>query len=823
MRKTLPFLTSLLLLTACENVRLEQPVEMNVPPKQAHQPEVQTIDVEHYALDLNVDPIARGIDGRMTVRFVSNMDGLPRVTFDLAELKVYNVVDKTGTELASFQKGHEVTIVLTRALARGESEELTIAYAGQPKKGIWFTDVEGGVATQVFTQGECEDSQWWFPCIDDPADRATSELRVTMPKHWTSVAAGERVERTENGNFATEHWRMSTPHPVYLTTLVAGDFVVQNGEWEGVPLMYLADPEYASMLEASFAATGPALSFMSDVTGLRYPYPKYSQACVDDFPFGGMENISASTMTDRMLRDAKGLRDSDATGLIVHEAAHQWFGDLLTCKTWDHIWLNEGFATYMTLLFYEDRDGDDEFRMRWYDTLQGYLASDTGKDRRPTVHAVWRDPIDLFFTGQTYAGGAARLHYLRFLLGDEAFFDGVETYVADNMGRGVVTNDFRLAMEKASGQNLAGFFEQWLYGEGYPELDVRWTYNAEKRQVRLTVEQKQAELGGTPGAFRLPVDVAVRTTRGTVLHRLDITERKASFTLASDMEPSWVWFDEGGWLPARIERHKSPKEWLTLAAQGPDALQRRLAVDALGNGFRGEGFVFREEQVDFARAELVNRLRQDPNSWVRKSAASALGKDKSDEARLRLMAAASSDVNTHVRAAAFDALGGWGKDLELAGFARQQYEEGFSYRTQAAAARLIAKSDPDGIFQWLVRELFEADSPHDVLRRDLINTLAGLDHSRVPSQLIQWATDPTADAGARVAAINGLGRLTNLDKEARSVLLDMLAAEEFGLRRAAVTSLAKYDDAISRTALQAYYKKTVFPRDKRTIEAVFNY
>lgn len=823
MRKTSLFLAPLLLLAACENVRLEAPVAMDVPPLQAHTPEVRTIDVEHYALELNVDPIARGIDGRLTARFVSNAEGLPRVTFDLSGLKVYNVVDSNGAELASFQKPGELTVVLARPLARGEAEELTIAYSGQPRKGLWFSDPEGGVATQVFTQGECEDSQWWFPCIDDPADRATSELRVTIPKDWTAVAAGERVERTENGNFATEHWRMAIPHPVYLTTLVAGDFAVLEGDWDGVPLMYLSDPEYADLMPASFRPTPDALTFMSEVAGLRYPYAKYSQACVDDFPFGGMENISATTMTDTMLRDERGLRDRTATGLIVHEAAHQWFGNLLTCRSWDHIWLNEGFASYMTLLFTERMEGDAAFRMKWYDTLQGYLKSDVGADRRPTVYNTYRDPIDLFFTGQTYAGGAVRLHYLRFLLGDAAFFEGVRTYVADNAGRGVVTEDLENAMEAASGKQLDGFFDQWLYGEGYPELVVRWSYDASKGEIGLRVSQTQSELGGTPGAFRLPVDVAVRTNRGSVLHRIELTERDQTFKLKSDEAPTWVWFDEGGWLPAMVERKKSAQEWLTLAAQGGDALQRRLAVEALGRGFAGEGFVYNDEQVDFARAELVNRLRQDGEPAVRKAAAVALGRDKSPEARLRLMAAAGSDGDAGVRVAAMGALERWGKDLELAGFARNQYQEAFSWGTMGAAAGLIASSDPDGAFQWIVRQLFEADSPHDVLRSNLLGTLTELDHTRVPSQLVQWATDTSADEGARIAATRGLGKLDGLDREARTTLIALLEEDNPLIRRAAVRSLANYDDAVSRTALQKHYQRTVSPREKRTIEAVFDY
>ena len=819
-----PLLAGLLLIAACAAPRQTHVLTMDVPPMVAHPATAAPIDAEHYALALTIAPVARAIDGNLALRFVATEDALPSVTLDLAGLKVYSVLDSAGHDLAFFQKGEKLTIVLAKSLARGASEELEIRYGGSPKKGLWFSGVERGTPTQVFTQGECEDAHWWFPCIDDPSDRATSELTVTLPASWTAVAAGERVDRQESAGSVTEHWRMNFPHPAYLTTLVAGDFAVETSEWDGIPLTYMARPEFADMLDATFAPTPSVLAFLSETTGLRYPYAKYSQACVDDFPFGGMENISATTVTETALRGERALRDGDATGLIAHEAAHQWFGDLLTANSWDHIWLNEGFATYMTQLYFESTKGDDELRMQWYDSLQGYLAADVGPKRRPMVYNTYRDPIDLFFSGHTYAGGAVRLHYLRFVLGDEKFFAGLRTYVAENQGRGVTTYDLQAAMEKASGQDLKPFFDQWMFGKGYPELNVSWSYSAKDRAVRVSVAQTQRELAGTPAVFQLPVDIAVHTLKGTVVHRVNLNKRETVVELPSDESPEWVWFDEGGWVPAKVTREKQPAEWLTLAASSDHALTRRLAIEALGDSFAGGvAFDLRGDQEDFARAELVNRLRQDSSSWVRAAAAKALGQDASPEARLRLMAAAASDSNTHVRRAAFTALEHWGEDLELAAFARSQYKLGYSWNSMGAAARLLAKSDPKGVFQWTLRELFVADSPHDVLRAELLDVMARLDHFRASAQLIQWATDRTADDGARIAAVRGLGKLAPLDKDARTALIDLLGSSNGRLRRAAVDSLAAYDDAVSKTALRDYYALSVSPREKRTIEAAFGH
>jgi aminopeptidase N len=216
-----------------------------------------------------------------------------------------------------------------------------VRYSGRPRKGLHVAAERAGVATQVFTQGECEDSRGWFPCFDSPSDRATTEIRVSMPASWTAVAAGDRIERLVKGDRATELWRMTTPHPAYLTTLVAGEFVTERDTWDGIPILYLAEESLAGEIRPNLGRTGDVLSFLSEITGHRYPYSKYAQSCVSNFPYGGMENISATTLTDTALIDEKARRDGSEIGLVVHEAAHQWFGDLLTCRDWSHVLLKK--------------------------------------------------------------------------------------------------------------------------------------------------------------------------------------------------------------------------------------------------------------------------------------------------------------------------------------------------------------------------------------------------------------------------------------------------------------------------------------------------
>ncbi|MFM8639271.1 MAG: M1 family metallopeptidase, partial [Planctomycetota bacterium] len=295
-----------------------------------HLPRTSPVDVEHYALKLALDPRARTIAGECRIRFHPRHDLVQVLELDLDTLDVAGVSDEEGRSLSFERRPGVVAIDFGAPLEAGTSHEVVVRYGGVPRRGLWFAGARDGVPTHAFTQGQCDDSRGWFPCIDEPAERATSELEVSLPRGWISVAAGEKVESRARADGGTvDLWRMNVPHPAYLTTLVAGELVEVRSRWNGVPLALVAEPALDEHLEASFEPTAEILQFFEDLTGARYPYAKYSQAVVANFPHGGMENISATTLTDACVGDERGRRDYDPTGLIAHEAAHQWFGNIL--------------------------------------------------------------------------------------------------------------------------------------------------------------------------------------------------------------------------------------------------------------------------------------------------------------------------------------------------------------------------------------------------------------------------------------------------------------------------------------------------------------
>ncbi len=772
-------------------------------------------DVQHYAIDLELFPAERRIQGSCTVRLAASGAELSEVVLDLQGLVVTSVRDASGAELAFSRTGELLSIALPAPLGQGEVAELAIHYGGTPVTGLWFSGSrsDGTGPNQAFTQGQAQQNSGWFPCFDHPSDRATSELRVTMPASWRSVAPGALVAREENAQrrTVTEHWRMDTPHASYLASLVAGEFQVHEREWEGVPLLVVAEPKYEDWLADTFDETEEILSFLTDYTGVRYPYPKYSQAVVANFPWGGMENISATTLTPLALDDERGNRDEPSEPLVAHEAAHQWFGDLLTCDDWSHVWLNEGFATYMELLYLEQSRGQEEFRARMRDAQDEYVAACRGRKRRPIVWNVYKEPEDLF-DEHPYAGGAACLHLLRFLLGDELFRAGLRTYVAENAGRNVVTTDFQRAMEKVSGRDLGQFFEEWLLRGGYPEFEVSWEWNEKRKAAVLIVKQVQdGEL------FHTPVDVEIRDQSGTSTHRIDVTRRLEEYEFSAASKPYYVRFDKGSWIPKAVEWKCSPSEWIAIATSDDDVTGRRDAMRALGEIAAADRERSPSAHETYV-AEISARLRRDSSPWVRGTAAAALGRAGGLEARERLVEAARSDESAKVRTAALKALASWGESRELAELGRAVFGEGYSWDVMGAAAGLVCAADPEHAYAWVTEKLF-LDSPHDQLAAHLLGHLGTLSDPGVDGQLARWMRDSAVHPGARAAAVKELARRQGHLASSVRAIAELLNEEDFRLRQAVVEALAATKTPESKQILRAYYPQAHTASERRAVEA----
>ena len=321
---------------------------------------------------------------------------------------------------------------------------------------------------------------------------------ITVEKPLFVVSNGALVETRKNaGDTTTYHWKMDVPHVSYLISLAVGDFSVFHDKVGDLPVDYYVAKNVDEATARRFMGKTPQMiRFFSESTGQPYPYVKYAQTCLPEFG-GGMENISATSMTDGALRDEIAALEGDADGLVAHELAHQWFGDLLTCKDWSHIWLNEGFASYFDPSSPSTTAVKTPSASRWKVPCNSYLGSDRSY-RRPIVETRYESSTGDVRRNDLRQRAPACCTRCAACSATQAWWKGIRGYVAAHKFQVVETDDFRKAMEAASGKDLKWFFDQWVYKAGHPELKVRWRYENADKTVRVKVEQTQTVDDQTP-------------------------------------------------------------------------------------------------------------------------------------------------------------------------------------------------------------------------------------------------------------------------------------------------------------------------------------
>ncbi|HET6201476.1 MAG TPA: M1 family aminopeptidase [Planctomycetota bacterium] len=786
----------------------------SLPEPVAHGPRPHDYDVEHYRVSLTVEPSSGRIDGSVAVRFRPTVPDFSRLVLDAAELDVHTVEEEGGGALRWETEGDRLLVDLARGRPLGEPVTVVVRYTGFPRRGMYFLGPDRDHPdrpVQVFTQGEPEDTRYWIPCWDFPNDRATSELEVTVPAGLTTVAAGALVGREEDRErrTRTDRWRMEADHVSYLFTLVVGEHVIVEDRGGEVPLWYVVERADEPLARPTFGKTPAILGFFSEWLGVPYPYAKYAQVCVREPLFGGMENVTAATLSRAALHEESLAADAPATGLVAHELAHQWFGDLLTCADWSHLWLNEGFASYFDLLYTERAEGWDEFRLGVRRSQKAYAEQCRGEARRPVVWNRYVDPVDLL-DAHVYAGGASRLDLLRFLLGDEEFRRAVQAWVREYRGRCVTTEDFRRCLEAQTGRDLRAFFDDWFYAAGYPEFRVRATYDEGASSVLVRIEQVQAVEKGTPAVFRAPVEIAVLTgAERRLSFRVPIEAREQTVVLPVEGRPLLVRFDPASRIPKRLEFEKDVEELRFQLARDPDVVGRIEAAEALsrlGSGGREGGSPGAEADAEGPGAPavagpsigpiveaLAESLGTDPFHGVREAAAAALGEVRGEAARDAL-ARALGNPDGRVRRAACAALGAFGGDRSALGALGRALQSDPSPYTAAAAAAAIGKATGEGAFDLLVGQIGRP-AHNEVVRAAVYGALGALGDERAIPYLLQGAS-PRAPEPARAAAVAALGRTGIANPEVVAALGEFLLDSSFSVRRAAAAALGETGDPV---------------------------
>jgi aminopeptidase N len=785
------------------------------PPVQAteHTPAPWQFDVKNYAIALFVNYGECSIEGTVTIDVDDAADGLAAIELDAVGMTIGGVM--LGERPAPYgYDGRKLRIELPEPRRTGTSRRIKVQYETRPIRGVYFNyapmNAAGSDPPQVYSQSEMEDARYWFPCHDAPDDRATSKLDLGLvPPGWVVVGNGKTacIPNSAEPNVPPD-WssRLDVPHVSYLISMTTGAYVVID-EKGVVPLQYVVEKRDAPYAAANFKKTDAVLRFFGDYTGLPYPYPKYAQTCVRNFMWGGMENISATTLTDHTIHPADWEPAHDSTSLVAHEAAHQWFGDWITCSDWSHNWLNEGFATYFDLLFTERDEGRDAFLWRLRGERNGALGA-MDNERRAVVSNRWADP-DEMFDGHAYAGGATRLHMLRHLLGDETFQGAIRHYVKKCALSCVTTDDFEHAVEEFTGQDLKWFFDQWFRKPGYPVLKVRSTWDAAKKAEIVTVEQTQKAEGGTPEAYRLALDVAFDPHHLPLTkRRLEITKRSETFEFPMEAAPPCVLIDPDTALVARFDFGLSPDELATVAADDHNVARRLDAMEALGAIVRDDKKPAAERDAAFGH--LLKAGPKDAYAPLRAAWLGQVASRKDDATAQMLIEAMNADADLRVRLAASDTLHGFAgnaKALE----ALAAHLDDANDLLRASAVLGVAKLKHAQAFDVMTAQV-ERPGWHSAVRNAALRGLGELGDERAFATFVRFAAP--GDNWSRGTAIEMLGKLGANRPAWRDAVLPYLDDRERDVRQTSAAALGAMGDPGAIPALCAHFATETWPAVK---------
>ncbi len=753
-------------------------------------------DTKHVALEFSIDLAKQRIEARATISLVAAAEApLSEVALDAWDFAVRKV--EVDGQPAGFRHDGRVLTIPIPTLAKGTAATLAIDYVlDQPKKGFYFVLPNADEPTlprQVYTQSEPDETRYWIPCFDQPDDKVTSEVRVTLPKGLTAISNGGLVSKSDDDakGTSTFHWRQAIAHSVYLIVVTAGDYVKIEDRWRDVPVEYYVSPDEAEHARRSFGKTPEMLEFFSTILGYPYPYEKYAQVTVRNYMWGGMEHTTATTQNAGTIHDERSELDWTSEGLVSHELAHQWFGDLVTCKTWAHLWLNESFATHLALLWTEHAEGLDEYRMGNYHTRNGYFGQVNGGGMHPLVHAGYGNCYDMF-DGHSYNKGSQVLHMLRWMLGDEVFFRALFDYLVDNKERSVTTARLQASLEEAESGEAKGqlqwFFDEWAYKPGHPKFAVSWQWVADKKVVHLVVDQNQSTEAGI-AIFRMPVDVRIDAGGESKVHRIEVSKRRDEFDLPAAEAPRGVFFDHGHQILAEIDQKRSLAELLYQAATDDDVVGRYLAVGSL-----------QEHVANFdVVTALAGILKKDGSAQVRGRAVEVLAERK-DELALYHLLAALGDASSSVRERVASRLD-WFDRGKTVPTMRHLAAQDPSYSVSASAAYSLAEAKAEGAWESLA-ELSKVDTFRDNVREGALKAMVVLGDLRAIDRALELGR-PGNPGGVRGAAFELLGKMAKDREDAVDFLIAQLGDASQSLRGAAAEALAEMGSTRALAAVKA--------------------
>ncbi|MBW3127832.1 M1 family aminopeptidase [Hymenobacter profundi] len=657
-------------------------------------------ELVHTRLDLRFDYAKRYAYGKEWLTLKPHAYATDSLRLDAQGMDIQAVALMKGEKQQPLQYDYNqqhLLIRLGRRVPAGEAYTIYIEYTAKPDglhakgsaairdaKGLYFINpdsAEAGKPVQIWTQGETEANSAWFPTIDKPNQKSTSEISLTVPARYATLSNGLLVSQVPAGpGLRRDTWKMAQPHAPYLFMLAVGDFQKTTDTWRGKEVSYYLEPRYAAQARAIFGQTPRMLEFFSERLGVAFPWQKYAQVVVRDYVSGAMENTTASLYGPHAQGTAREQLDweyADVEREIAHELFHQWFGDYVTAESWSNLTMNESFANFSEVLWAEHAHGPDAGAAQADRSLRNYLSS-AGNYAKPLVRFTYADKEDMF-DGVSYQKGGSILNMLRSYLGEEVFFKGLQRYLTQNAFGTGEAQQLRLALEEASGQDLNWFFNQWYYRAGHPIVTIDYAWDAARKEQQVTIRQTQ------PGpAFQLPLAVDLYADGKPTRHHITVRKAAETFRFPSASKPDLVNVDAEKVLVWQKTDNKPLAAFAYQFRHAPRYLDRREALAAA-----------QKQIIQPVAQQLLVAGLADQSPVLRQFAIEALALQQADlrkAATPTLRRLATTDSSVQVRAAALLALGSL-KEKQYAPLFVQALE-GLSYRVQGAALQGLLPLNP---------------------------------------------------------------------------------------------------------------------------------
>lgn len=725
-------------------------------------PVEHTYDLKNVLWKLSFSMTKGSISGEVTNTVVLR-DMSDTLQFHCEDLAVSKVA-VNGQRSAFSTADGKLTVTLPSVGEPGATYKVRILYSGRPQRGLYFVPGANAFPSKydvIYSQGEGEDNHFWIPTYDKPDDKATSECYVTVPKGWTAVSNGSLLGVAHHGSSDVWHWKMSIPFSTYLISLVAGPFVQVKDHWRSTPVDFYVPPGLVAEGRAAFSETPRMIELYSKLTGFDYPWPKFAQEAVGDFMFGGMENVSAVTQTIRTLHEKSAEPVKDSTYLVAHELAHQWFGDTITCRTWEHLWLNEGFATTLPMFYARSTRGEEEFELNRFHNFEGAIDTMGMRNRKAVGGGIGSSANPTM--GSVYDGGSSRIMVLYHHLGEQRFWSGIKAFLHAYKFQPVTTDDFFNVVGKTVGEDLTEFKKLWFYSPATPSLF------ASVDGSNLVVDQLAPFYTFDVPVWILDGDVWVKK----VLH---LAGEHAKLPLGNLAGKPFI-VDPEVWVPMELT-YRQPyagEQVVALYRHSPSVAQRARLIAHQFDGIPVSDRIraIRDEHVVGLIQMVTDHIGPEGEGYlleltgskdkrVVNSALVALSRFQlSRTALARCAKIGANDTNEPVREAAMQAVLNSSRDADLAHrlWRAKAFDDGF----RVMALGWMAKNEPDKAREVALAFMSKSDS--EPVRVAAINALAIVKDKagehRVFSALASVARERVY--WARIAAVNALGQLGNKD------------------------------------------------------------